>query len=446
MEPEEEVLRRITPTPEEEAHLQRAIAALREAIARRARGLGLSVEPTVVGSVAKGTHLKDPDVDLFVGFLPTTPRDELKRDGLELGKILEGGRTMYAEHPYTRGKFMGVDVEVVPYYRLERATDHMSAVDRTPFHTAYVTAHLTEPLRASIRLLKQFCKGVGIYGAEAKVQGFSGYLCELLVLRYGGLRELLEASRGWRPGSVITLGPQATREFPEPLAVVDPVDPGRNVASAVSLEQMATFVLSASEYLQDPRMAFFFPPPLKPWPLGRLRSEIRKRDLHALEVRFKAPDVTDDVLFPQLRKCEASVVDLLQRHGFSVKDSLLHQAGGNASLLMLVEVALLPAVKRHQGPPPWVKNAQDFLAKWTKEKVVAGPYMRGEHIVVDVPRDHRRPEGLLGAELPHLSLGRNVDEAVAAGFTVLSADEVVRRENALPLTDLLTREFPWRRG
>ena len=29
-------------------------------------------------------------------------------------------------------------------------------------------------------------QGIGVYGAEIKVGGFSGYLCELLVMKYGG--------------------------------------------------------------------------------------------------------------------------------------------------------------------------------------------------------------------------------------------------------------------
>jgi tRNA nucleotidyltransferase (CCA-adding enzyme) len=36
-------------------------------------------------------------------------------------------------------------------------------------------------------------KGTGVYGAEAKVEGFSGYLTELLVINYGSFPKALEA-------------------------------------------------------------------------------------------------------------------------------------------------------------------------------------------------------------------------------------------------------------
>src|SRR5206468_712277 len=106
-------------------------------------------------------------------------------------------------------------------------------------------------------------EGIGVYGAEAKVLGFSGYLCELLILKYASFRGVLDSSLSWRPGTVIVLEGPPARTFPEPLIVVDPVDPNRNVASAVGIEQLATFVHAAREYLAAPSERFFFPRPLK---------------------------------------------------------------------------------------------------------------------------------------------------------------------------------------
>lgn len=442
---ESQILQRITPTPEEEERLRRAVGGLTAAVAQKARDLSISVEPMIVGSLAKGTHLPDPDIDLFVAFPPATPRDELKRCGLQLGEVLEERSTMYAEHPYTRGKFMGVDAEVVPCYKLEKATEKMSAVDRTPFHTEFVASRLDERLRADIRLLKQWTKGVGVYGAEARVQGFSGYLCELLVLAHGGFRQLLEVARTWKPGRTITLGTSPAREFVEALIVIDPVDPGRNVASAVSTEQLATFVLAASEYLAKPRLQYFFPNPLKPIPLPQLRTLSKKRGLYPIELLFPAPKVTEDVLYPQLWRARQQVIDLLHRSGFQVKDGMLRVSTETVGLILLMEIHQLPKVKGHQGPPPWVKNASDFLSKWTSERTLAGPYVRGEHIFVDVEREHVSAAQLLKAKAPRLSLGKNIDEAVAAGFKVNHGSTVIRFENRAVLSELLTKQLPWRR-
>jgi tRNA nucleotidyltransferase (CCA-adding enzyme) len=44
-----------------------------------------------------------------------------------------------------------------------------------------------------VRLLKKFMKGTGVYGAEIKIGGFSGYLCELLILKYRSFAQTIEA-------------------------------------------------------------------------------------------------------------------------------------------------------------------------------------------------------------------------------------------------------------
>src|SRR5438309_1430809 len=182
-------------------------------------------------------------------------------------------------------------------WRWRNRSSHGS--DRTPLHVDYVLGRVKEGQTDEIRLLKAWAEGIGVYGAEAKILGFSGYLCELLVLKYGTFRGVLEGSLAWRPGNVLELDRQASRTFPEPLTVVDPVDPNRNVASAVSVEQLATFVHAAREYLQRPSERFFFPRPLKPLSLSRLRTMAKKRAGGLLAISVPAPSVTEDVLHPQ---------------------------------------------------------------------------------------------------------------------------------------------------
>jgi tRNA nucleotidyltransferase (CCA-adding enzyme) len=60
----------------------------------------------------------------------------------------------------------------------------LSATDRTPF-IHYVKKRLGKTLQDDVRLLKKFMQGIKVYGAEIKTGGFSGYLCELLILHYG---------------------------------------------------------------------------------------------------------------------------------------------------------------------------------------------------------------------------------------------------------------------
>ena len=48
--------------------------------------------------------------------------------------------------------------------------------------------------------------------------------------------------------------------FPEPLVIVDPVDKGRNVASAVQPQKLYNFIGAARAFLKKPAEDFFYPP------------------------------------------------------------------------------------------------------------------------------------------------------------------------------------------
>src|SRR5208282_2913511 len=158
------------------------------------------VRALVAGSAARGTFLQDRlDVDLFLLFPPDLSRDRLREEGLALGRaVLSNPETRYAEHPYLRGTFEGFTVDAVPGITKSDPSHPLSPVDRTPFHQEYLAARETPELVEQVRLAKQFFRSLGVYGSEARTEGLSGYLVELLVLRFGSLRKILVAARDWR--------------------------------------------------------------------------------------------------------------------------------------------------------------------------------------------------------------------------------------------------------
>ncbi|MFZ0926339.1 MAG: CCA tRNA nucleotidyltransferase, partial [Halobacteriota archaeon] len=227
------VLKRIRPSRGERERLhavtQQVIAAAQNALA--SRNLRATVE--VIGSAARDTWiLGDQDIDIFIGFDTSTSREDLERYGLEIGKeiAVEGYVIGFAEHPYVKARCGGFAIDVVPHYRIKNTRQMFSAVDRTPFHQQFVAEHL-DARHDEVRLLKQFLKGAGIYGAELRTKGFSGYLCELLVIKFGSFVNVLESVQDWKVGTCISLtSAQARNSFASPLAVIDPVDTNRNVA------------------------------------------------------------------------------------------------------------------------------------------------------------------------------------------------------------------------
>lgn len=442
---EEEILERIRPTPEEKRAALQAADALRDALASLASNRGIPATPLLMGSVAKDTFLREPEIDVFVAFPETTSREDLERWGLELGNVVEGPDRRYAEHPYTHGFFMGYEADVVPCYSLKEPSDRMTAVDRTPFHLEYIRAHLREEQKDQVRLLKQFAKGLGIYGAEAIVQGLSGYLCELLVLLYGTFSATLQAIRDWEPPVNLQLEKEPAREFQEPLVFVDPVDGQRNVASAVSEESLATLILAAGGYVRDPHEVFFFPPSPPKAERKILLREIQQKGTTILALSASAPDQPEDVLYPQLRKAAQSVVHYLQSLDFRVLQYRPFLLEGEWCLILELEVARLPPTKKHVGPPTWIRNSEDFLAKWeSSPERVTGPYVEGGRLVVEIARAFTDAGTALRESLSSLSLGKHLDLAVMEGFKIESAQELVDRGHEEILAQFLHRRLPWR--
>lgn len=440
---ERDVLARIAP----DASLLARLAEVREHLVRRAstesnrRGIPLR-RALVAGSAARGTFLQERfDIDLFLLFPPDLSRERLESEGLRLAEaILESPEKHYAEHPYLRGRFEGFTVEAVPGYAIEDPSHPLTAVDRTPFHQEYLAAHLSAEQVDQVRLTKQFLRGLAVYGSEAKTAGFSGYLVELLIVRFGSFHALLEAARGWRlPVMLASSGSRPV--VPDDVALIldDPVDPHRNVATALSAESLARFVLAARELLRAPSVTAFFPAPHRPITIADARARVAARATHVAVVRLPRPGLVDDILFPQLRKAERSVGAEVVRLGFVLLGT--SSAAGPADLWVGVETAAasLPRIRTQEGPPPGMAHADAFLAKWTAAgpTVLQGPYVRPDgKLAVDVAREETRLEPLLLAAIPGLALGRDLREGAPKGAWVRPLESL---EGSPELSELLDR-------
>lgn len=438
---ESEVLKAIKPSPAQDRKVAAMVEELSKKVVIAARRAGVFVEPMLVGSVAKGTHLKDPDIDLFMLFPESTPPEELKARGLEIGRAVIDGREHYAQHPYVRGVFRGFQVDLVPCFRVRDTRHKMSAVDRTPFHTEFVRKNLKKAQADEVRLLKRFMKGVECYGAEAKVQGFSGYLCELLVMRFGTFRGVLEAASQWKAGEVLVLPGYEGKEFQEPLTFVDPVDPTRNVASAVSMETLLRFVMASREYLKNPGRKFFFPASLEAWSAEKVKGVAGKRLENIVSVVFPKLDLIDDVVYPQLRKSLVSMTALLERADFEVEKTTIHVDSETHLLIELASISL-PKEKKHRGPPVNSENVNDFLSKWNSLGV-SKPYVESGRWYVTVSRDYERADALLSARLKDIPLGKDVKEQ--GGFEIESGYRLLDERHLEALTRHFDERMPWER-
>jgi len=240
------ILSRIKPKDPEKQKLSALSDRLISRINTICKDEGLNISAILVGSTARGTWLSgEHDLDIFIMFPPEVSRDHLEKNGLYVARKMaakaQSSEERYAEHPYINAVFDGYEVDLVPAFGVASAAEIKSAVDRTPFHNKFVLSRI-QGMEDEVLLLKQFLKGCGVYGSELRTHGFSGYLVELLVIRYGSFMQVLEAAREWKPGTIIDIEKHASIAHDDPLVVVDPTDPARNVAAALSLDNLSIFI------------------------------------------------------------------------------------------------------------------------------------------------------------------------------------------------------------
>ena len=416
---------RVVPDEAEIGALEAAVDEL-EASARSAiADLPVAAETRLVGSTARGTWLSgDRDIDLFVLFSPDIDRSELERYGLEVGHtVLPDGHEEFAEHPYVKGQHHGFDVDCVPCYAVDDASEIRSAVDRTPFHTTYLADRI-DPVADEVRVAKAFLSANGIYGSDLRTRGLSGFLTELLVLEYGGFREFVEAAADWEPPVRLDPAGHGDRSFDDPLVVVDPTDPGRNVAAVCSARSVARAIHYARRLSADPRPELFERRAPEPLSAAEIRRRIEERGTAPIAIRFPTPDIVDDQLYPQLEKSLDGIEGTLSRAGF---DPIRGACFAAEESVLLVECAVgeLPAVVRHEGPPVGVReHAEGFYRSYTGESVV-GPYVddRGRY-VVERARTARTPEEHVEAKLFDVALGAHVESALEAEYETLTGGEL----------------------
>ena len=416
---EEKVLAGLRPTAAEHDRIWGIANRILPAIAASGKAEGM-----VVGSIARKTWLRgDHDLDVFMLFDPSLSREALEADGLELARSVARSFTdrfceKYAEHPYINAVIDGIDVDLVPCFRVKSAAAIQSAVDRTPFHTLYITDRING-LVDDVLLLKRFAKSGGIYGSDQMTEGFSGYLCELLVLYYGGFTPLLAAAAGWRPHQLIDPEEHAAKEFSEPLIVIDPVDPRRNVAAAVSLDQMAGFIELARGYRENPSDAFFRIRTPRSISRGQLQALLERRGTFLYAVTFPTPPYIEEVVVPQLKRSVLAVQEHLERSGFAVHHAHYAMTPGKCMLLFELLVSELPGIRRHAGPPLWNReNADKFREKYATAEL-PGPFIREGRYEVEVAREFTKAKDLLASDaLLGVSLGKHIRQSLETGWTV----------------------------
>jgi tRNA nucleotidyltransferase (CCA-adding enzyme) len=394
-----EVLRKIKPHASEEEAVGKFAKKVLEAAEIIAKPF--LAYPEIVGSTAKGTYLKhDYDFDLFIVFRDKIPKARLEEFGLLIGTSLteELGGTYnlkYAEHPYVRAKVGKYSLDIVPCYAIKNGEKIISAVDRSPLHTKYVSSKLKGVMKDHARLMKYFCKRSGIYGADAKAEGLSGYLCELFIIEYGTFSEAIKniaelPFRSYIDPEGLSSEKDAKKAFKDALIVIDPTDKNRNVAAPLSPQNFLRLKIEAKKCIEAGKF-----PSLKSAPKNLLINKLKEdRGTYFYGICFEPPDIIAENLYPQLRKLERRVASYLGENDFSiVRHHSWTDESENAYIIVEVEKRALSKYKRVAGPTINSGEIDNFLEKYLGNKYK--PYIEGGQFFVCAKRRYLTVETAL---------------------------------------------------
>ena len=259
------ILQGITPSAQDEEKLQVVIREMTEKLTQAAERAGVDVVVVPGGSTAKGTYLAGNfDIDMFVRFKTDQENisDLLELMLVDLGITSErvhGSRDYYN---FTQDEYF---FEIVPVKYVEKPDEVENVTDMSPLHVFWVKEHLTPELKNDIRLAKQFCKAIQVYGAESYINGISGHVLDILVIFYKGFENLLTAASTWGERTIIdpeekhadVMNELNKSKLVSPLVVIDPIDPERNAAAALSSERYNAFRKYAKAFLAEPTKSYF---------------------------------------------------------------------------------------------------------------------------------------------------------------------------------------------
>lgn len=308
------------------------------------------------GSFAKCTWLsKDADIDIFIRFKKNVSEEKFEKISKKIGfDSLKKYHpyVRYSQHPYVEAKIENTKINIVPFYDV-KIGEWKSAADRSAFHTKFMEKSLTPKMRNEVRILKTFLKSNRIYGAEIAKQGFSGYISEVLILEFGNFENLIKSISKIKENQVIG---KTTKTFDTSIVVIDPIDGNRNLAAAISDENIGKFILISRAFKEKPGLEFF----------KNKKSKVSKEYWNdVLVVKFNFKSRSPDIIWGQIKRATSTLSTQLELGGFTVLRSKSHtDQEKEAYLLFFLESTKISRIYAKKGPEFFREDStQSFISK-----------------------------------------------------------------------------------
>ena len=356
------------------------------------------VKFTLGGSYAKDTWLPgNRDIDIFVKFNYSKFVNEdisLKLFNI-LKKKFKDISVVHGSRDYFHIIVNDLLFEVVPVLDIRNASMAKNVMDVSPLHVNYVKKHLKK--KDDVRKLKALLKANHLYGAESYLQGFSGYVLEILVSYYGSFSKLFKSK--WGESHFLDVGKHYSSKAIAlkslntsklgVLVIIDPVQPDRNVAAAVSVGKYKEFVSLLKRF--DGSSKFF---EISSVDVSKLKGYI-VLDVVGLEGK-------GDISLSKMRALLERIVREFKYNGFKVKDY------GWDSSHYWFKVSSLSKSYRHYGPSVSMEEHVKAFKKKYGEKVKIS---RGK-VYVQLDRKYTKPEDFVKSLIKQKFVKEKVEKIV----------------------------------
>jgi tRNA nucleotidyltransferase (CCA-adding enzyme) len=277
------------PTKAEQAKVTVLVREIIQKVSSEVKKQKLAAKIIVGGSVAKGTWLPGiSDIDFFIifNYEQFSDRSTEISDFAEkvLLKTFPKLHRLRGSRDYFSTSHKGYNFEFVPVlditqthttslrnrkigdFSISREQQARNITDFSPLHIQYVAKNAK--IKDDVRLVKQFMKAAGVYGAESYIAGFSGHVADLLVAYCGTFERFVKNVASWQGKVIIDLSKKYKnkKEILQllnpskktgPLILIDPVEPERNAAAALGKEKFDLLKKSCKAFLKKPSIEFF---------------------------------------------------------------------------------------------------------------------------------------------------------------------------------------------
>lgn len=292
-----------------------------------AKKLKIKCQVFLGGSLAKTTMLaNNEELDVFVRFDKSHKNEELSN---LLQSLLDDNKFKYTKIHGSRDYFKilkkKLTIELIPIYFINNPKEAINITDISPLHVKWIKKNIKN-YSDDIKLAKQFCKSLNIYGAESYINGFSGYVLEILVINYNGFENFVKNAANWKNKTIIDIEKYYKNEKSllqeinkskthSPLILIDPVQKERNASAAVNLESYNKLIFYCNRFLDNPSNDYF---KIKKINEDEIQKQAKELDFSLYKISIIAKNENKDIVGTKIRKTKEFLERQLSLKGFTI--------------------------------------------------------------------------------------------------------------------------------